>query len=208
MSVAFVAKQTTSARGYRRRAVVLTLVGAAILIWGGSAWWQDRRYKLAMEEIEAEIVGRRYAIACRKLDELLSWNADPKGGIVYLLGSCELARGRPLAASEAWARVVPGTAFSDRAIRGRMRLLHESGRLAAAEEFITAAAADPRNDRTALLVLLVPLYGDEGRIDEARRLISDRWAHLKSLGAPERDRRRRPRARHQTGPPAHRPDFD
>ena len=114
--------------------------------------------KRAMEEIESEIMAGRYATACRNLDKLLSWKADPNGGIVYLLGSCELARGRSQAADEAWARVVPGSAFSERAIRGRMRLFHDSGQLAAAEQLINAAAEDPRNDRTALLVLLVPMY--------------------------------------------------
>ena len=80
---------------------------------GGWAWWTDRRYQSAMEEIESEIVAGRYAIACRNLNKLLSWKADPNGGIVYLLGSCELARGRNQAAGEAWARVVPGSAFSE-----------------------------------------------------------------------------------------------
>ena len=113
-------------------------------------------------EIESEIMAGRYAIACRNLDKLLSWKADPDGGIVYLLGSCELARGRNQAAGEAWARVVPGSAFSERAIRGRMRLFQESGQLAAAERLINDAAEDPRNDRTALLVLLVPMLQPAG----------------------------------------------
>ncbi len=56
-----------------------------------------------MQEIETEIKAGRYAIACRELEKLLSWKSDPKGGIVYLLGSCELARGRPAAAGEAGA---------------------------------------------------------------------------------------------------------
>jgi enediyne biosynthesis protein E4 len=135
-----------------------------------------------MEEIESEIMAGRYAIACRNLDKLLSWKADRKGGIVYLLGSCELARGRNQAAGEAWARVVPGSAFSERAIRGRMRIIHESGQLAAAERLINDAAPDPRDDRTALLVSLAPIYRELGRIDEAERLIEDRWEHLNALG--------------------------
>ena len=135
-----------------------------------------------MKEIEADIVAGRYAIACRNLDTLLSWKSDPNGGIVYLLGSCELARGRKQAASAAWARVVPGSAFSEQAIRGRMRLLHESGQLAAAEWLIYDAAGDRRNDRTALLVLLVPMFSELGRSEEAQRLIEDRWEHLNALG--------------------------
>ena len=152
------------------------------LIAGGRAWWTDRQYKNAMEEIESDVVAGRYTIACRNLDKLLSWKTDPKGGITYLLGSCELARGRKQVASEIWARVVPGSAFSERAIRGRVRLLHESGQLAAAEQLINDAARDPRNDRTALLVSLVPVYRDLGRTDEAAQLIEDRWEHLDKKG--------------------------
>jgi hypothetical protein len=166
----------------RRKALLLMCLCGAGLVWGGWAWWTDRLHQRAMAEIEAEILGGRYAIACRKLDQLLSWSADPKGGIVYLLGSCELARGRPKAAGEAWARVVPGTAFSDRAIRGRARLLRDSGQLAAAEQLILNVARDPRNDRTAVLELLVSIYGDQGRVEEAERIIEDRWDHLNSLG--------------------------
>ena len=111
---------------------------------GGRAWWLDRRYKRAMEEIEQEILAGRYAMACRNLDNLLSWKADATGGIVYLLGSCELARGRTDAAARAWSRVTPGSQFSEKAIRGRFRLLHDSGQLVAAERLISEAASDPR----------------------------------------------------------------
>ena len=169
--------------GSRRRiSLVLTFLCGAVLVAGGWAWRTDQQSKSAMVEIESEIMAGRYAIACRNLDKLLSWKADPKGRIVYLLGSCELARGRNQAAGEAWARVVPGSAFSERAIRGRMRIVHESGQLAAAERLINDAAADPRDDRTALLVSLAPIYRELGRIEEAERLIEDRWEHLNALG--------------------------
>jgi len=135
-----------------------------------------------MAEIESAIAAGRYAIACRNLEKLLAWKADPNGGIVYVLGSCELARGRNQAAGEAWARVVPGSAFSERAIRGRMRLFHDSGRFAAAEQLINDAAEDPRNDRSELRVLLLPMFTQLGRIDEAERLIEDRWEQLNALG--------------------------
>ena len=107
MSVTNVAKDASMAKSRRRWRLVLAFLCGAGLVWGGWAWWTDRRYKSAMEEIESEIVAGRYAIACRNLDKLLSWKADPNGGIAYLLGSCELARGRNQAAGEAWARVVP-----------------------------------------------------------------------------------------------------
>ena len=135
-----------------------------------------------MAEIESEIVAGRYAIGCRNLEKLLSWAADPNGRIVYLLGSCELARGRNHVAGETWARVMPGAAFSARAIEGRMHLFQESGQLAAAEQLIIDASLDPRGDRTALLVLLVPIYSEQSRVDEAERLIEDRWEYLNASG--------------------------
>ena len=166
----------------RRWRWLSAIVVAAGLILGGRAWWIDHHYRAAMAEIEAEIVAGRYAIACRNLNALLTWKADRNGGIVYLLGSCELARGRNQAAAAAWERVVPGSEFSERAIRGRMRLLHQSGQLAAAERLILQAAEDRRNDRTALLVALVPIYEQQGRIEEAERLIEDRWEHENAAG--------------------------
>ena len=152
------------------------------LVWGLWAWWKEHRYQDAMEGIESEILGGRYALACRNLENLLSWNPDSNGGITYLLGSCELARGRNQAADAAWARVLPGSAFSERAIRGRLRLLQESGQFAAAEQLINEAARDRRNDATALRVLLVPMFSDQGRIVEAERLIADRWEYLNARG--------------------------
>jgi tetratricopeptide (TPR) repeat protein len=170
------------AKHRRRWGLLLALLGGAGLLWGGRVWWTDRNYKRAMAEIESEIMADRYAIACRDLNRLLSWKSDPNGGITYLLGSCELARGRNPAAMAAWERVVPGSAFSERAIRGRMHLLQQAGQLAAAEQLIIDASKDRRNDRTALLVELVPLLRVQGRIEGAERLIEDRWEHLDASG--------------------------
>jgi tetratricopeptide (TPR) repeat protein len=175
-------KEASMTKSRRRWWLLLAVFLGVGLIGGGWAWWTDRLYQRAMEEIETEIKASRYGTACRTLNRLLSWKSDPKGGLVYLLGSCELARGRNQAAGEAWARVVPGSAFSERAIRGRLRLFHDSGQLAAAEQLINAAVVDPRNDRTALMALLVPTYQEQGRLDEAERLIEARWEHLNALG--------------------------
>jgi len=135
-----------------------------------------------MEEIESEVMAGRYAIACRNIERLLSWKADASGGITYLLGSCELARGRPQVARDTWKRVVPGSAFWEKAIRGRVRLFQESGQYTAAEQLINDAAEYRRSDRTAVRVQLVPMFTELGRIDEAERLIEDRWEHDNGLG--------------------------
>jgi enediyne biosynthesis protein E4 len=63
-----------------------------------------------------------------------------------------------------------------------MRLFHESGRFAAAEQIVLNAAEDRRNERTDLRVLLVPIYSQLGRLDEAKRLIEDQWEHLNEIG--------------------------
>jgi tetratricopeptide (TPR) repeat protein len=135
-----------------------------------------------MLEIEDQVAKGRYSAACRNLEALLDRKADANGELRYLLGWCELARGHIEAADKAWASVVPGTEFSERAILGRMRLWQQNGRLARAERLVSEAARDQRNNRTSLLVGLVPIMIDLGRQDEAVELIEDRWEYLNALG--------------------------
>ena len=63
-----------------------------------------------------------------------------------------------------------------------MRLAHDQGRFARAEEIINEAAADPRNDGPHLRFLLVPIYSQLGLLDEAKRLIEERWENLRQTG--------------------------
>ncbi len=63
-----------------------------------------------------------------------------------------------------------------------MTLRVDSGQFAAAETLINDAAADPLNDGTALRILLVPIYFDEGRLDDALGLIDARLNHLQQIG--------------------------
>jgi tetratricopeptide (TPR) repeat protein len=114
---------------------------------------------------------RRFGIAARKLSELLP-RRPVSDQAVYLLGTCEKARGRYQAATEAWARVTPGSEFSYQAVQARMRLAEDSGRFADAERLVNEAAQDPRSERTELLVMLVPLFSQLSRLDEAERLVA------------------------------------
>ena len=150
------------------------LVGAGLII-GGWILWTQLRYKQAILEIEDHIAKGRYSAACRNLEALLVQNADVNGWLLYQLGFCELARGHIEATEKAWASIEPGTEFSERAIRGRMLLLQNEGKIADAERLVSEAANDQRNDRTSLMVLLVPIMIDLGRQDEATKLIEDRW---------------------------------
>jgi hypothetical protein len=63
-----------------------------------------------------------------------------------------------------------------------MLLLQNKGKIAEAERLATEAANKRRNDRTSLMVLLVPMMIDLGRQDEATELIEDRWADLNARG--------------------------
>ena len=166
----------------RRRPQLFAFLCVAGLLAASWAWWTHHRFRSSMQEIESEIVAGRYAIACRKLDILLSWKADPQGEIVYLLGSCELARGRNKAAGEASAGR-PGVRILGKSNRGAgATSCMNPGSSAAAERLVSDAAQDPRNDRTALLVLLVPMFNEQGRLDEAERLIEQRLEFLNAAG--------------------------
>ena len=167
----------TRARGW----LVLALVIAAIALVGGWKWWQYRQYRHAIKGIEAEMAAGRHAIAAQALTELAASSGDSDEGS-YLLGVCERARGRGEAAAGAWARVTPGSSFSSRAIEARLTLEIDGGRLAAAEKLINQAAADPRDNRAALRILLLPTFMTEGRLEDARRLVEERWEHLHETG--------------------------
>jgi tetratricopeptide (TPR) repeat protein len=123
----------------------------------------------------------KFGLAARELEAILTSNPRSDEA-AYVLGLCEQARRRNHEAEQAWARVRPGSSFIQRAILARLRLFHDTGKLSAAEKIVIDAAADPRNDRTELLVLLVPIYSQIGRADEAERLLEERWEHLRVMG--------------------------
>jgi hypothetical protein len=182
LSVSHSASEAGTARSRRRRAVLRALAGSAGVFWAAWDWWSYHRSRSALADVGSEVVAGRNALACSKLDELLSWKDDPTGELHFLLGSCEVARGRLTAAAEAWSRVPPGSAFSEKAIRARMGILLDSKQHSAAERLVRHAAEDPRNDRTAVLVMLVPVFKEQGRIEEAERLIEERWESLNAVG--------------------------
>lgn len=188
MSAATAFERATGAvRPSRRRAMAIGLLICAGLISGGWFWWNHRRYQSAKLDIEHLMAGGRYAAACRSLETLIGWNGDADGGLHYLLGSCELARGNLPAADKAWADVPPGTETSERAILSRMTMFRDAGRLADAEQLVTETARRQPSDSASLMLGLVPLLIDQGRRDEAIRLIEDRWRELDAKGQGPHD---------------------
>ena len=47
---------------------------------------------------------------------------------------------------------------------------------------IDRAASDPRNNRTAIRILLLPTFSVQGRLHDAQRLAIERWEHLRETG--------------------------
>ena len=144
-------------------------------------WWTIRDFHLAMAEVNTQMAAGRRAGAAKRLTSLLHASPDPDR-VAYLLGVCERTRGRADAADAAWALVTPGSDMSPRAIEARMALRVDAGQWAAAEIVINNAAAIPHNDGTALQILLVPIYFDEGRLDDALDLVDARLNHLQRIG--------------------------
>ena len=154
---------------------------AGALLWGGWKWRENRLERQAIAEISDDLGRGLYALAGRKLATLLNQNPHSDQGN-YLLGACEKARGRPEEAVKAWARVSPDSPFAPRAIQGRIELEIERGRLADAEQIVIDAQQLPGIDGSGLGLFLGPIYGFQGRIDEAERFVEVRWNHLNSLG--------------------------
>src|SRR5271157_4794795 len=113
-----------------RRVLLLALVVAGLL-WSGWRWVKVRGYRTAMAEVQEEIENGRYGTAARNLVALLARHPDSDDAH-YLLGTCEMARGRTQAAEAAWARVKPGSRFAPSAILGSIQVQMELGRLAEA----------------------------------------------------------------------------
>ena len=165
----------------RWAAVILPAIVIGGLSWCGWRWWDVRRYRDAMARIEDAMQTGRYAVAARDLSALLARGRDPDR-TAYLLGVCEKARGRAREADTAWARIPPDSPLSGQAVAGRMDLLIERGRLADAEHLIQRATDARGSDGSALGMLLIPTFVQEGREEEAERLIESRWRNLDAKG--------------------------
>jgi enediyne biosynthesis protein E4 len=168
-------------RGGRWSAVVLPAILIVGLGWCGWRWWDVRRHRNAMAAIDDAMRHGRYATATRELSAFLDWSPDSDRA-TYLLGVCEKALGRAKNADAAWAAISPDSPFGGRAFAGRIDLLMEQGRFADAEELIMHVTDGRGSEESARRMILIPTFVQQGRTEEADRLIESRWRSLDAIG--------------------------
>jgi len=176
-----------SGSGLTRLSWAMLAALAAGLLWGGWSWWGLRCYRRALAAIRTEMQVGRPGHAARKLRDLLAWKPGSDEA-AYLLGICEQARGRPQEAAAAWAQVPPSSPFAAQALQGRMEQEVHRGRLAVAEKLVCDALEDPRIRGSGLTLVLGLIYSQQGRIEEAGRLIEETWERLGRAGEATWDR--------------------
>jgi thioredoxin-like negative regulator of GroEL len=163
--------------------LALAMAGLFGGVWTGSEVW---RFRKTLARIKEHMENGRTSRAAKELDALLARNPG-SDEVAFLLGTCELARGRAQEAAHAWAAVQPGSAFAFRALEGRVGLELDRGRLTNAEQLVLRALEGPRIVGRDPRVLLGAVYCREGRLKEALRLLEAIWWHQNESGeaAPE-----------------------
>jgi tetratricopeptide (TPR) repeat protein len=149
--------------------------------------WNVGRDRQAMAAIEQAMEAGRNGWAAREIRGFLASHPGSDKA-VFLLGECEKARGQTEAAFRAWGRIGPDSPFAGLAILRRMKLRAEQGRFAAAEDVVVHALEDHRLAKFGLGEMLVELYSQQGRVDEAARLIEESWKQLQANGAGASER--------------------
>jgi enediyne biosynthesis protein E4 len=163
-----------------RLITLLTLAGAA-LFCGGWKWAELRYYRRTLARAEDEIDSGLYTLATQDLAELLA-RYPGSDELLFLLGTCEKARGRADSAAAAWAKIPWSSPYGFRALEARVRLDIEHGRLSAAEQRIIQARGNPELTGPDPDILLGPLYCLEGRFGEAMQLLETLWNRQEKAG--------------------------
>ena len=165
----------------RWSAILVASIIIGALGWCGWRWWDVRRYRNAMAGIDDAMRNGRYATATRELSALLARSPESDRAN-YLLGVCEKSLGRAREADAAWAAIPADSPFNGRAFAGRADLLIEQGRFADAEQLITRATDEFGSEGSARRMILIPIFVQQGRAQDAKRLIESRWRTLDAQG--------------------------
>ncbi len=157
---------------------ILGAIGAAG--FAGARMLETRRFRTEIELAKEEIGAGRFVAAKKRLDDLLPARLGD-GEAEYLLGVCEMKRGRLAAAATVLERVPVSSSFGGRAAVQRALAVMGIGRLARAEEILESARTRARGtDALQLLHALGVLYELEGRSDDYRKSLFDLWPYAES----------------------------
>ncbi len=150
--------------------------GLLVLGWGAMWAVPEWQFQAGLKKAREEIASKRFEAAGR-------WLAAQSAGrrnhaeTALLLGICEDAAGRHEAAVSAWARVPLDSPRGLNAAIARARTLaSDLGRFADAEDVLAAVVAHGGPRAFQHRYLLNQLFYWEGRLDEMRRLVQERWS--------------------------------
>jgi enediyne biosynthesis protein E4 len=160
----------------RRKLLISLILLASLSVLGGvgARLVASHRFRAELAEARKEMEAGLLALARKRLTRLAEQRPE-EAEVAYQLGRCEAARGRREAALDAWARIPADSPWAAPAALEFARAAIPMGRITEAERFLRTALQRPGLEVPALRHLLLILLGQQGRIDEARRLIEDLW---------------------------------
>src|SRR5262245_49181172 len=164
-----------AAQGSRKLLLGLLLVAVLALLGGVAARaWAAHRFRGELADARKEMEAGLFSRARSRLTRLAAERPD-QAEVAYQLGRCEAERGRSEAALAAWARIRPDSPWAGPAALGFAQAAVPLGRLREAERILRGALRRGSPQRPAVRHLLLTLLGQQGRVDEARRLIETHW---------------------------------
>ncbi len=139
-----------------------------------------RRLRADLERVQQAMAEGRWGPARKDLRDLARrWPG--RGEVLFLLGRCEEAMGKPERALVAWAEIPVRDSSYARAAESRASVLMNLGRFAPAEACLLEALREaPAVDRYPLLRALARLLRLEGRYAEVSQALIAAW-----VGAPD-----------------------
>jgi len=166
----------------RERRVTLIIGFTAIaagVTWGIISTAAQRRSRALLEQAKQEMSEGRYALARRRLTELVA-RRPGWGEALYHLGVCEQARHRPEAALEVFERVPPDSQWTGWSDVRRSRLEMDRGRFSECEALLRRGAQRTGPHVAEARWGLVLLLRLEGRFQEARQWLEDGFDEMTS----------------------------
>jgi tetratricopeptide (TPR) repeat protein len=141
-------------------------------------------YRSNLAEAQRAVAAGRFAAAQARLARLAAWWPG-QAEVELLLGVCEQGTGRTGAAVAAWSRIPPASPLAEEAALKRGEAEMDRGRLAEAEAVFQAALTRPGPRSVEVRHDLMQLFWQQGRLDEARRLIEQNWEAYRRTAGPD-----------------------